>query len=274
MQFIMPNWHHNAVVCFGFVRSPDNKDVDVAAAAKKAFKEITGYEFDEIFSSGISDRAAKGVTGELNLEEEVCGMHDGDKLGRSGTGALNRTKDKVAVNPFPAADRGPVGSRTGDADKVPHIRLQVPINETRVAAQHGMLLSEIRLYHALHHWHSAKSMVAKPLEWKSTPEIWQGYTEVEAVLDLTKITTHLSQYEKLYTGAFGGLIKSTTMAGLRSNTLNVIDLKAVTKSPKLPRVSMDVTKLSAIGATCRVRATLEGERRFCGNKGEELTGAN
>ena len=49
-----------------------------------------------------SDRAAKGVAGELDMqEEEVCEMHDTEKLGQSATGGLVRTRKKVAVNPFP-----------------------------------------------------------------------------------------------------------------------------------------------------------------------------
>ena len=97
--------------------------------------------------------------------------------------------------------------------------------------------------------------------------------EVEAVLNITKITTSLSQHENLYTGAFGGLIKDTTMAGLRSNTIHVIDVKRVTSSPHLPRAPIDVASLTDLGSKCRMRATLEGERRWCGNKEEELTGA-
>jgi hypothetical protein len=84
----------------------------------------------------------------------------------------------------------------------------------------------------------------------------------------------LSQHEHLYTGAFGGLIKGTTMAGLRSSTLNVVDLKSVSKHPKLPRTAISVDDLTELGRTTRVRATLEGERRWCGNTGEELSGAD
>ena len=124
-----------------------------------------------------------------------------------------------------------------------------------------MLLSEIHLYHALINYHIQNSRVAKPLSWKSTDDLWQEMAEVEAVLNVTKITTTLSQHERLYTGAFGGQIKGTTMAALRSDTLRVIDLKSVTSSPRLPHVLIDVSKLTELGNTCRIRAILEGERR-------------
>ena len=44
---------------------------------------------------------AKGVSAQLGLDEEVCGMHDGDKIGQSVVGGLVRTRNKVPVNPFP-----------------------------------------------------------------------------------------------------------------------------------------------------------------------------
>ena len=56
---------------------------------------------DHIMGSMISDRAAKGVAGYYGIEEEVCLMHDGDKLGASAIGHLVRTKNKKEVNPFP-----------------------------------------------------------------------------------------------------------------------------------------------------------------------------
>ena len=43
-------------------------------------------------------------------------------------------------------------------------------------------------------------------------------------------------------------------------------------SPKLARTDVSVTAMSQEGQTARTRATLEGERRWCGNKTEELTG--
>jgi hypothetical protein len=44
--------------------------------------------------------AAKGVANKLVLDEEVCGMHDTDKLGRSATRQLIRSRNKQVVNPF------------------------------------------------------------------------------------------------------------------------------------------------------------------------------
>jgi hypothetical protein len=40
-----------------------------------------------------------------------------------------------------------------------------------------------------------------------------------------------------------------------------------------PRDAVAVTDMTELGQTCRQRALLEGERRWCGNKTEQLTGA-
>jgi hypothetical protein len=86
----------------------------------------------------------------------------------------------------------------------------VDLNGTRVAAQHNLLFSKLRLHHVLSAWHTEKSTEANPLGWVSSDVSWRVEAEPEAVLHVTKITTTLSQFELLYTGAFGGLIKSTT----------------------------------------------------------------
>ena len=103
MQFLSPDWDRNFVICFGFPRSKHNKDVEVAELAVIQFMSMSGYAFEYVFGSTIADRAAKGVASYLNHEEEVCGMHDGDKLGQSATGALTRSKNHTIVNPFPEA---------------------------------------------------------------------------------------------------------------------------------------------------------------------------
>ena len=96
-------------------------------------------------------------------------MHDGDKLGQAATGKLTRSKNKKIINPFVegvelldnAHKMGVHFSygtrydelwRLGDAateSGVPHIRIAVDLNDTRVAAQRLLLYSELRLVHAL-----------------------------------------------------------------------------------------------------------------------------
>lgn len=168
LQFVAPNWDANLVITIGLIRSLHNKDKDVSEIWQDTMKARTGYTLDEIVARMRSDRAAKGVAGELDFEEEeVCEMHDTDKLGKVATGALVRSKNKVVVNPFPegvafvgrAHKLGTYfgyGNRQNNLETicknlgdVPIIRISVDYNTTRIAAVHGLLLSEIRLHRAL-----------------------------------------------------------------------------------------------------------------------------
>lgn len=210
MQLIAPQWLANLVICFGFPHSASGKDKDVATLIETMCKERTGYDVDGIFGSGISDRAAKGVTDELDIERDVCSMHDGDKLGQSATGALVRSKGKKVQNPFPAgvellanahsmAVHFSYGSRyqelyaLGDAaapGMVPHVRMKVDHNGTRIAAQHGLLYSQLRLSRALPQYHAKHTVLPgsyvpasekeKKLDWDADGWRWPAMAEVEA----------------------------------------------------------------------------------------------
>ena len=88
LQFIAPNWSRNLVVTITLKKSSTNRDPDVANLWKEVMDErCGGLQFEEIVGRMRSDRAAKGVAGVLEMEEEeVCEMHDTEKLGRSATG--------------------------------------------------------------------------------------------------------------------------------------------------------------------------------------------
>ena len=97
--------------------------------------------------------------------------------------------------------------------------------------------------------------------------------DFEAVLNATRQTATLAQLEKDFMGAFTCQIKSMALLKLRAPTMKVINLARVTGDPKVLREEVSVINMSAHGQTARFRATLEGERRWCGNEGETLTGA-
>jgi hypothetical protein len=356
VQLIAPKWKKNLVITIGLIKSLHNKDADVAALWRKCMLERTGHTYDAVVARMRSDRAAKGVAGSLDMdEEEVCEMHDTDKLGRSAIGALVRTRMKVAVNPFPegaelvqrahklgtyfgystrAHDLSAVGKAVGNC---PDLKIQVDYNTTRIAAVHGLLYSELRLNRALKAYelkytpkwefkaqartthatrdarraHNTRdtrratrdarratldarramrdARCARPRHARArdthAPESrtrvtrthtqdWHTAAEFEAVLNATKITSTLAQIEKHFMAAYTRLIKELAMTKLRAAALDVISLEKVTSSPKLEREKVAVADLSQHGQTARMRATLEGERRWCGNKGETLTGAS
>ena len=54
-----------------------------------------------VMNNSMQDQAAFGVGTQLGVDSEVCGMHSPNKLSESAIGLLVRTKNKVAVNPFP-----------------------------------------------------------------------------------------------------------------------------------------------------------------------------
>ena len=247
-----------------------------------------GLQYDDIVGRMRSDRAAKGVAGVLEMEEEeVCEMHDTEKLARAATGGLVRTKNKVAVNPFTQGvdlvqrahklgayfgystrleNLSAVGKTLGN---VPDIKIQVDYNTTRIAAVHGLLHSELRLNRALR----AYELQFNP-GWAFKADDWQAVAEFEGVLNCTKVTSTLAQRERGFNGAFTPLIKTLALTKLRADELYVIDMPNVKISPHVPRVAIKIDNLTDMGQTARVRAILEGERRWCGNQTEELTGAS
>ena len=76
---------------------------------------------------------------------------------------------------------------------------------------------------------------------------WPAVLEVEAVLNISRITTTLVQYEHLFNGAYGNLISALTLNSYRSQTLNIIDQTAMTASPHLPRIARQHEALTEIG---------------------------
>jgi hypothetical protein len=83
---------------------------------------------------------------------------------------------------------------------------------------------------------------------------------------------NLCPNEKAFTAAMGRIFKQRMMARLRSDTLAVVDLEAVSNSPRLPKENVQVEDLTMQGRECKRRATLEAERRYCNNSGNDLNG--
>jgi hypothetical protein len=158
-----------------------------------------------------------------------------------------------------------VGKKLGN---VPNVKIQVDYNTTRISAVHGLLYSEIRLNRGL----KAYELEFSP-GWDFKTEDWPVVADFEAVLNATRQTATLAQLEKDFMGAFTCQIKSMALLKLRAPTMKVINLARVTGDPKVLREEVSVSNMSAHGQTARFRATLEGERRWCGNEGETLTGA-
>ncbi|KAI9330864.1 hypothetical protein BDR26DRAFT_922375 [Obelidium mucronatum] len=288
VQFVDPNFACNHVVSIAFSASLSNTNDAVATKVKALFKQRTGLDFEGAVSSMIQDRAALGVADLLDIEEEACLMHDGDKVGKSAIGALTRSNNKIVVNPFPEGTklvklihsvatffnyeqrREALFVACEKIGNVPHIRAKVDLNTTRVESAHTLLESVLRINSGLRYFMS----LPPNKQHEPCPKIdagqWEEVGEFEALLNCSRIMTHLAQTETGFCGAFRNLIISLTSNALRAPTLKVIDQAAVGISPVLPRVEVRMEDLSPVGKTCRMRAILELERRFCGNTSETI----
>jgi len=243
IQFIDPKWRRNLVVCIGFERCADGRDVAVAEKFRETLLTNSGHRFDDIVCTVIQDRAAKGVSGHLGLDEEVCGMHDGDKIGQSALGGLVRSKNKTPVNPFPEGQAimkkaHTLGTHFSYSNRhsilmsfrlqvkdQPELRIKVDLNTTRVAAQHSLLHSELLLNRLLRLYMSVHSDAPQ-----ITDSEWDSVAEIEGVLNISKDLTTLMQYEHLYNGAFGQIIKHVTLKRLRASCIPIIDMPKVSNS--------------------------------------------
>ena len=90
---------------------------------------------------------------------------------------------------------------------------------------------------------------------------------------ITKPVSELSQTEKKFTAAFGFPLKKAVMTKLRAPKLSVIKLETVDAKPSLQREDINVDSMTEVGAEALRRAAIEAERRVCGNKTNEVTGA-
>ena len=94
---------------------------------------------------------------------------------------------------------------------------------------------------------------------------WQAVTEFLSIFDIAHKVTTLMQTERLMVSALALILKEEMMSNLRGDSLTVVELNKVTKSPHLPHVKVALADLTALGEVGLKRATLEGERRYCGN---------
>ena len=253
LQFVDQFWRRNHVICIGFVPSQENTSEAVSELFNRTVRDRTLQTFSSIVASVIQDRAAKAVASELDLESEVCGMHDGDKLGRSAVGNLVRSKNHHKVNPFNEGEQlmalaHKIGTHFSYSDRFDNLRkigqaIQIPVadvciqldlNTTRIASQHGLLESLIRNNHALTIY-----QLKNPTYFSLSPQIWTEFAEFEAVLDVTRLTTTLCQAEQYYCGAYGALIKELTMKSLRAeNWMSSISYKS-----QIPQFCLESVKL-------------------------------
>jgi hypothetical protein len=266
-------------------------DASCVEKLKEVIVKMTGLEYIKVIGTTISDGAALGVAAHFNHWKDLCQMHAGDKICRAAIGELTRSRNGQVLNPFPEGQalvklvesigkflyyNRPAhlhvcwalanGARKGSC---PEITVKHNLNKTRVAAMHKLFISIVRLYHGI----EAFQFHHEP-PWTLSGIDWESIVEVLAVFDVCAKLTTLVQTEKKMTAALSYFLKEDLLSSLRSSTFQVVDLPNVTASTVLPKKAKKVADFTPLGREVLRKAIVEAERRFCGNRGEEPTGAH
>lgn len=101
LQFIDADWNSNHVIAISFGKIVSSATSHIAPHLKNVVHDVTSYDFEKIICTAMQDCGALKVAQVLDLDEEKCMMHQGDKIGKSCVGELVRTKNQQIVNAFP-----------------------------------------------------------------------------------------------------------------------------------------------------------------------------
>ena len=177
-EFVDHNLQANFAICTGITRLKDGRNITEASTMETNSQRAFGMSVVKSSHSTISDRAAKEVALLFYHNDDVCLMHDTDKLARAATGGLVRRKNGKAVNPFPAGQflvkkvhacavhfsystrfdkMMHMAEGTLQAGSYPKTRPQVDKNTTRVMTVHNLFYSTCRLVKPMQIYGTAKS---------------------------------------------------------------------------------------------------------------------
>jgi len=166
---------------------------------------------------------------------------------------------------------------TLQAGSYPKTRPKVDKNTTRVMVVHNLFYSTCRSVKPTQIYGTAKSTEKTTKEATRfvslTSSEWKETAEMEAVMVISQPVSVLSQTEKKFTVVLGYPLKNSALTQLRKPHLSVIKLSDVDARTTLKREDILLEDLSEVGLETMRRCNLEGERRFCGNVTEDVTGA-
>ena len=268
----------------------DGYDKTAAKIIRARFFATLGFTYEEVTHSTIQDCAALGVATELGHDRDPCEMHQDDKPNRAGFGYLTRSKNGVVINPFPECQDllsrlhklgvhfsfstrfGKMILMLASADiRSPKIRIAVDLNTTRVSACLNLIHSALRMHKLLLIYAAANPL--SPVAKVSYAD-YVVLAQLEAIARCSATCAVLVQTEQYFTKAIGFPLHMRMLEQLRSDTLLVIHLDAITESPVLVRREMAMEQLTTLAREALRRTTVEAERRHCGNLGGDLSGAN
>ena len=93
----------NHCICLGMDPLSDGTDATNATLLREVFRRAGLGEVEHAAHSSVEDRAARCVADLFEHDhDDVCGLHDTDKIGRRMLGDLVRRLNNRVVDPFPA----------------------------------------------------------------------------------------------------------------------------------------------------------------------------
>jgi len=257
---------------------------DVTALAREVTVDMIGKQFDHLFGLVIQDGAATKVAKDLGFGEEVCDMHNGDKVGASAIGELVRKRSGIIINAFDTGtdllkklrDQAKhfcsSHKNRGNYDRIliqnpglPRTTINRDLNTTRISSVYNLLRSSLRLKRSLQMYYTAYN-----LQPYLSDVDWIFCREAEAILRASKIMVTLVQTETKLIAAFAPIIRKNLHDALTSDTMDLICDRGWTDQAHPPRVPIDVNDFSDGGRAWGRRALLETERRFFDNDSDDL----
>ena len=116
-------------------------------------------------------------------------------------------------------------------------------------------------------WSTSALKIFKDVEGLDDNDI-EPMIEIESILVITRTTTIVGQCEQYFMGAIGVLAKTFCLEMLRHDSVLVLNSKELDKG-KMVRDIKQASGFTTIGQTCKHRAILEAERRWCGNVSDD-----
>jgi len=292
LQFVGPKSDKNFVVVIGFELIRKGKAGDIAQLIEHCAQHTLGKSIASVSNSVCSDAAAMAVANDDEVfpggvTSELCLMHQTMKMGQTGVGQLERTKMKVIQNEFVEGKKlynmvHRLASFFSYSDRLRElhvhcittkcvkIRLKLDVNTTRVTAIWALFMSVLRMKSAIVAYTASLTIIPKELDL-----VHQDFIDMaifEAVLNTTRITTTLAQYEQHCNRAYRPLYKFQALKQLRQDYLWVIDASQLSTNlgPRPTRVKVFKRDMSDRAKEMWRKAQLEMERRWCTNVTEEI----
>jgi len=205
-------------------------------------------------------------------------MHNTDKILRYATGLLTRTRNRVAIDPCPAAvnliavirnygihfsysERLCALHAICTVLKCATLKPTIDKNKTRISPLRNLFLSLLRMTPALKQYRCINPDIAVA---QVTNEQFQTAAEIEAVAVVVANVTTLAQTENGFAGGYKAVLYQQLGSSMHpvTGTLKVLDISNMTAAAKPPRRSMTELDVTPLGKLVWYRAYAEVARRI------------